>query len=210
MSRWRGLWCCVLLMLPGGCGHPASTIRDEPDERIKGGDSYTLHFYALLADGQFAEAEAWLADSVAQELISQEVASRLQEAMRRRRNPSTQQQPPGADYPPIAPGTLQSDPSTERRTCDTEFPTYPTCHGLPEEYAYHSVQQALSAMKQRLGAKNLVLHNPDTARAGPCPGLGEHYNVRSNGERVGSITCCACCVDVEHGPILWEKCRIVW
>jgi hypothetical protein len=45
------------------------------------------------------------------------------------------------------------DPSGERRNCGTQFPDHPVCHELPSDYTYHSVQQALNAVKQRLGAE---------------------------------------------------------
>ncbi len=206
MPGWREVLCYGLVLLLGGCSRAPSTVRGEPTERVKGGDSATLHIRALIAKGQLAEAEALLVEAIATGLVSWEAASRLREAIRQRR----QRPQHGSDDLPVTPWVTPEEPPGERRTCATAFPSHPTCHELPEEYTYHGVQQALNAMKEKLGAKNLTLHSPDTSRSGPCPGIGDHYNVRKNGERVGSITCCPCCVDTEPGPLMWVRCRIVW
>lgn len=89
-------------------------------------------------------------------------------------------------------------------------PEAPLCYDLPEEYAFHSREQALAEMKARLGEKSLTLHNRLPTRQGPCPRMRTHYNVRLNGKKRGSIACCPCCVDTASGPIQWEKCRIFW
>jgi hypothetical protein len=90
------------------------------------------------------------------------------------------------------------------------MPRYPVCRALPEEYSFHSARQALEAMKEQLDFKSLALHNPDPTESGPCPEVGEHYNVRMGKERAGSIVCCPCCVESDPMPLLWKKCRIVW
>lgn len=197
------------MLVPAGCAHTSRATPDEPTVRTKGGDSATARIPVLIAKGQLTEAEQLLLHAIAAGLLSREAATRLQEAIRQRRQQQPQQTGPER-FPPVDPWVDPEDPSGERRSCSEELPNYPVCQDLPEEYTYHSVQQALGAMKQRLGAKNLALHNPDVARAGPCIGDGEHYNVRSNGERVGSIACCPCCVDADPRPITWTKCRIVW
>jgi hypothetical protein len=208
MTPWRALLCCALTL--GSCVHSSGAARDEPTVRTKGGDSATVRIPILIAKGELTEAEALLLHAIAGGLISREAASRMQEAIHQRRQQSSQQpgperSPPGEPW--IAP---EEDPSGERRNCRTQLPGHPVCQDLPGDYTYHSVQQALNAMKQRLGAKNLTLHNPDDAEAGPCPIIGKHYNVRRNGERVGSIACCPCCVDADPAPVEWTKCRIVW
>ena len=197
MFDGKGLVCFGLVLLASGCVHSARTSSHEPTERTKGGDSATLHIQALIARGQLSEAEALLVEAIAAGLVSQEAATRMKESIRQRQRIRQS----GPESPPVTPLAGPEDPSGERRTCAAEFPVYPTCQELPEEYTYPGAQQALEAMKQRLGTKNLVLHNSDTARVGPCPGMGDHYNVRSNGERTGSIACCPCCVDAEAVPL---------
>jgi hypothetical protein len=178
--------------------------------RTKGGDSATVRIPILIANGELTEAEALLLHAIAGGLISREAASRMQEAIRQRRQQSSQQTGPERS-PPVEPWIApEEDPSGERRNCRTELPDHPVCQDLPKDYTYHSYQQALDMVKQRLGAKNLTLHNPEETRAGPCPQIGRHYNVRRNGERAGSIVCCPCCVDADPKPVTWTKCRIVW
>jgi hypothetical protein len=166
-----------------------------------------LHIQALIAQSQVQEAEAYLVQAVAAGLVAREAATRLREKIAERK-----QQPNAEQAPRVPPRNLEDWEIEEpqRRTCETEMPTYPMCRTLPEEYVFHSYRQALEAMKQRLGAKSLALHNEDAAQSGPCPRVGTHYNVRVNGKRAGSIVCCPCCVESEPGPLKWEKCRIVW
>jgi hypothetical protein len=148
-----------------------------------------------------------LVEAVAAGLVAREAATRLREKIAERQ----QQQSSNQDQR-VPRGNLEDWEAEEpqRRTCETEMPTYPICRALPEEYVFHSPRQALEAIKQRLGAKSLGLHNEDVARDGPCRDIGQHYNVRMNGERAGSIVCCPCCVENEPGPLKWKKCRIVW
>jgi hypothetical protein len=206
----------LLLLAVAGCSHgssaeherfPGTWAAEAPGIRTKGGDSATAHIHALMAQGQFQQAEAYLVQAVAAGLVAREAATRLQEKIAERKQ---QQSSNHGERPPR--GNLEDWEIEEpqRRTCETEMPAYPICRELPEEYVFHSPRQALEAMKQRLGAKSLALHNKEPARSGPCPGVGEHYNVRMNGERAGSIVCCPCCVENEPGPLKWEKCRIVW
>jgi hypothetical protein len=206
----------LLLLAVAGCSHGSSAGREESlgswatedsGIRTKGGDSATFHIHALIAQGQFQAAEAYLVQAVAAGLVAREAATQLQEKIAERK----QQQNSDQDRR-VPPRNLKDweIEETQRRTCGTEMPRYPVCRALPEEYVFHSPRQALEAMKQRLGAKSLGLHNAESAQSGPCPGVGRHYNVRVNGERVGSIVCCPCCVENEPGPVEWKKCRIVW
>jgi hypothetical protein len=208
-SRW--LYRGVLLLVAAGCSHDSRATRswEETGVRTKGGDSATFRIQVLIADGQLQQAEAMLVQTLAAGLLTQASAERLRERL------SEQKERQGSDPKRPLPPIVSEDPSTddpsgERRTCWTELPDHPVCQQLPEEYTFHSARQALEAMKQRLGAKNLVLHNPDSPRSGPCEELGEHFNVRMNGQRAGSITCCPCCVESANGPLTWTKCRIVW
>jgi hypothetical protein len=217
MHRTRAWRVCGLLLLAvAGCSHGSGTAHEKPLEtwatedwgiRTKGGDSATFHIQALIARGQLKEAEAYLVEAVAAGLVAGEAATRLREKIAERKK----QQNPDKD-PPVPRGDLEDweTEETQRRTCETEMPTYPICRELPEEYVFHSSRQALEAMKQRLGAKSLTLHNEAATRSGPCPRVGDHYNVRMNGKRVGSIVCCSCCVDNEPRPLQWKKCRVVW
>ena len=210
--RVRGL----LLLVVAGCSHgssaghdsiPGTWAAEDRGVRTKGGNSATFHIQALIAQGQFLQAEAYLVQAVAAGLVAREAATRLQEKIAERK----QQQSSNQDRH-VPRGNLEDWEVEEpqRRTCETEMPTYPICRELPEEYVFHSPRQALEAMKQRLGAKSLALHSPEATLNGPCRNIGQHYNVRMNGRRAGSIVCCPCCVENEPGPLKWGKCRIVW
>ncbi|HEX8699610.1 MAG TPA: hypothetical protein VF815_12280 [Myxococcaceae bacterium] len=201
------------MLIAMGCSHGSSATHDGPEHwasqemgvRAKGGDSLTARVPVLIANGQLAEAEALIAQLVAAGLLAQEAERQLQEQIKQRKEqPSPELRP----LPPIHSEDLE--PESSRRTCWTEMPNYPICRSLPEEYSFHSRRLALEAMKQRLEAKNLTLHDASPAQIGPCPRLGTHYNVRLNGKRAGSIVCCPCCVESEPLPVEWTKCRIVW
>jgi hypothetical protein len=175
--------------------------------RTKCGDSVSPRIPILLAKGQLREAEELLKQAVVGGLIARELATQWQERIDRAKEQQSAE--PRRPPPPIRwEDGEREEPS--RRTCWTELPNYPVCQALPEEYSFHSHRQALEAMKQRPGAKNLVLHNPFETLSGPCRGFGKHYNVRMNGERAGSIVCCPCCVENAPHPLEWTKCRIVW
>jgi hypothetical protein len=216
-ARWKKLAVRGLLLLAvAGCSHGSSAGREKPPGawatedsgiRTKGGDSATFHIQALIAQGQFEAAEAYLIHAVAAGLVAREAATRLREKIA-----EPKQQPNAEQERRVPRGNLEDweIEETQRRSCATEMPTYPVCRALPEEYVFHSPRQALEAMKQRLGAKSLVLHSPEDTLSGPCRNVGKHYNVRMNGERAGSIVCCPCCVENEPGPLKWVKCRIVW
>jgi hypothetical protein len=206
----------VLLLAVAACSHgagagqeqfPGARAAEDSGIRTKGGDSATFHIQALIAQGQLQEAEAYLVQAVAAGLVASEAATRLREKIAERK------QQHDADQDRHVPrGNLEDwkIEETERPPCEAELPGYPACRDLPEEYVFHSHSQALEAMKQRLGAKSLALHGPAPTRSGPCPRLGDHFNVRMDGERVGSLVCCPCCVENEPHPLKWEKCRIVW
>ncbi len=211
--RWLGRG--VLLLALAGCSH-GSTGRVDSSEpwstadtgiRTKGGDSATFHIQALIAKGQLHEAETLLVQAIAAGLVAREAATRLQEKIAERKQP--QHPEPVRRVPPNNLEDLEIE-ELQRRTCSAEMPRYPVCRALPEEYSFHSARQALEAMKQRLEFKSLALHNPDPTESGPCPEVGEHYNVRMGKERAGSIVCCPCCVESDPMPLLWKKCRIVW
>jgi len=210
----RGLLCYGVVLIVG-CSHGSSVTREvqvEPraaedmGNRIKGGDSVGVRLHVLIARGQLHEAEELLKQIVVAGLIARETAKRWQEDIERAKEQQSQKpRPPPLPIPPEEP-----EPSSERRTCWTEMPNLPVCRALLEEYSFHSYRQALEAMKQRLGAKSLTLHNPSRTESGPCSRDGQHFNVRMDGRRVGSIVCCPCCVENEPSPLAWTKCRIVW
>lgn len=216
-SRREWLGRGLLLLAVVGCTHSSSAGREESPGawatedwgiRTKGGDSATFHIQALIAQGQFEAAEAYLVQAVAAGLVAREAATRLQEKIAERK----QQQQNAEQDRRVPPSNLEDWEAEEaqRRTCESEMPNHPLCRELPEEYSFHSNRQALEAMKQQLGAKDLVLHRPAPTESGPCPDIGEHYNVRMGKERGGSIVCCPCCVENADSPLLWKKCRIVW
>jgi len=121
---------------------------------------------------------------------------------------TSEDEPEAEPAPEPDPAAAETDTDEEAPMCATEYPRYPECWELPEEYIYSSAQSALRAMKTMTGNPNLTLHNPSVATGGPCPGLGEHHNVRTGGARAGSITCCPCCLD-SFPPTLDFQCRIV-
>ncbi|MDY7227276.1 hypothetical protein [Hyalangium rubrum] len=196
----------LLLVVAAACSHDSSGRWEDTGVRTKGGDSVTLRLQVLIAKGQLQQAEAMLVQALSAGLLSQETATRLRERIAAQKE--VQEQEPSRLPPPISSEELQ--PLPQRRTCWTELPDHPVCQHLPEEYTFHSARQALEAMKQKLARKDLVLHAQEQAERGPCPDIGIHYNVRIQGRRAGSITCCPCCVEAESGPITWTKCRIVW
>lgn len=203
------------VLLVAGCGHGASPLRAPPEEaleegvRTKGGTTATSRVPILLARGEYAEAEVLIVELLKAGQLSQIEAERLRREARRLKEQRTDS---GRKPPPVEPrGPAEEEPPQESgRTCGLTFPTHPMCSELPGEYTFASSHAALDAMRRRLGEKSLKKHHPDVADEGPCPNLGAHYNVRLNGKRMGSITCCPCCVDTAKGPITWEKCRIVW
>jgi hypothetical protein len=201
---WGGLG--ILLLVVSGCGPGARGVRGEPLEegvRTKGGSSATARLPVLLARGEWAEAEALIVALARAGQLAREEEERLREELRR----SKEQRPgPGRAPFPVSP----SDSGEDGPSCGTELPAHPLCAELPEAYSFASPRLALEAMKQRLGQKNLTLHKDEASNRGPCPLTGRHLNVRLNGKRMGSITCCQCCVDMADGPLEWEKCRIVW
>ncbi len=209
---WGGLG--ILLLTVGGCGHGSGGIHGEPEVRweegvrTKGGSTATARLPVLLARGEYAEAEALLVTLVRAGQLDREQEARLREQLRRAR----EQRPDSGRAPfPVDPPATEEDMAPRAGpSCETRFPEHPLCSELPEAYSFASARLALEAMKKRLGEKNLSLHGVDPATEGPCPTVGRHFNVRLNGKRSGSITCCRCCVDMAEGPLEWEKCRIVW
>lgn len=170
--------------------------------RPKGGSSAAWRINVLIGNGQYAEARALLEESIAAGLLTRAEGEGLREKL----GQADSRKDKGEDTEPKRPPPLVRD----RATCSSQFPSIKMCAALPEEYSFHSEQQALNAMKARLGKKNLSLHDVAIATEGPCADIGTHFNVRLNGKREGSIACCPCCVNTAEGPIEWTKCRIVW
>lgn len=101
MRTWKALLGVWALLSAAGCGHGESARREEPGEglrvecargdegacgaeesreetRSKGG-TVSARIWALIAQGQFAEAQALIAESAAAGLISQQVATKMVE-----------------------------------------------------------------------------------------------------------------------------------
>lgn len=196
------------------CGHGASSPRAEAGTRweegvrTKGGDSATARIPVLIARGEYAEAEVLIKEALKAGLLAGAQAERLRQQLRQVQE---QRAGPGRPPPPVSPPWPDdTDPRDDERTCRARFPAYPLCQHLPEQYGFPSPTAALELMKRRLEQKGLQLHNRELADRGPCAGLGDHYNVRMNGGRVGSIVCCPCCMDSADGATRRQKCRIVW
>ena len=192
----------------GSAREDAAAGASVPEEgvRTKGGSSAAFRINALIRSGQYAEAEALIAESVASGLLTMGAAEELREKVRKG---SDEQKDKNEDTEPKRP--IPYSKKGEEETCSSRFPRLKMFAALPDGYSHHSEQQALNAMKNDLKQKNLSLHNKEAATEGPCPGFGTHVNVRLNGKRQGSIVCCRCCVNGgKNGPLEWEKCRIVW
>lgn len=95
--------------------------------------------------------------------------------------------------------------------CSTEYPKLKVCEQLPERYQFPSQQHALTALKRGLNKPSLRIQTKATATSGPCPGAGDHYNVREGGQDYpASIVCCPCCDDDDWGdPKEARYCGIV-
>jgi len=216
--RASDLLCYGVVLAALACSHDSSATRHALPEpwteedagiRLEGCDSASSRLPVLIARGQLYEAEELLKQLVTAGLMARETARQWQEHLDQAKE--HQRQAPRLPPLPIHSEDLEpGTPSSERRTCWTELPNLPVCRALPEEYSFHSHRQALEAMKQRLGAKSLTLHNPSRTESGPCRTDGQHFNVRQDGRRVGSIVCCPCCVENEPAPLAWTRCRIVW
>jgi hypothetical protein len=82
-----------LVLLASSCSHESSAVRqspstawaaetayaDEPEEgvRIKGGNSVSARIWVLIENGQFAEAQAMIAEAQASGLIAAPLATRM-------------------------------------------------------------------------------------------------------------------------------------
>jgi hypothetical protein len=85
MHSQRAWWVRGLLLLAvAGCSHGSSTGHEKSPGtwatgdsgiRTKGGDSATAHIHALIAQGQFHQAEAYLVEAVAAGLVAREAAT---------------------------------------------------------------------------------------------------------------------------------------
>jgi hypothetical protein len=95
--------------------------------------------------------------------------------------------------------------------CSTEYPKLKVCDQLPERYQFPSQQDALAMLKRELNKPSLRIQTKATATSGPCPGTGDHYNVREGGQDYpASIVCCPCCDDDDWGdPKEARYCGIV-
>lgn len=101
MRTWKALLGLWALLCAAGCGHGELARREEPgggirvecargdegacgaedsgeETRSKGG-TVSARIWALIAQGQFAEAQALIAESAAAGLLSQQVAARMLE-----------------------------------------------------------------------------------------------------------------------------------
>ncbi|QRK12624.1 hypothetical protein JQX13_22890 [Archangium violaceum] len=81
------------ILLSGGCSHQNNAVRQEPDTgwvadtadadvpgegvRLKGGNSVSARIWVLINNGQFAEAEALIAEAKASGLIAAPMATRM-------------------------------------------------------------------------------------------------------------------------------------
>jgi hypothetical protein len=110
------------------------------------------------------------------------------------------------------PVPIDRDKTKEKPNCMKAFPNFKQCTSLPERYGFKSQQAALAYLKKQTGISDLSLRSPAASQSGPCPGQGEHFNVRSSGDKnkyTGSIVCCPCCQETPNGPVAGKKCGIV-
>jgi len=81
MAMWRSFACALVLLAGAGCSHGSATaLREEPEEgiRIKGG-SATARIWALIGKGQFAEAQALIAEGAAAGWLARPESARMLE-----------------------------------------------------------------------------------------------------------------------------------
>lgn len=141
-------------------------------------------------------------------IVSGDEERRMLEAARRA-TPQPQTRPQAQPQTQTQP-QAEPIPQERRRTCATDHPGVPLCSSLPSQYTFRSPQAALNALKTSLHNPSLSFHSGGArATGGPCPGIGTHYNVRFQGQKVASITCCPCCLDTPNGPVTATRCRIV-
>jgi hypothetical protein len=97
--------------------------------------------------------------------------------------------------------------------CSSVYPNLKVCSQLPHRYMYGSEREALGDLKNQLGNSSLRIQTPRPTTGGPCPGTGQHYNVRdakSPRDYPASIVCCPCCDDDDFGaPTADRLCGIV-
>jgi len=120
---------------------------------------------------------------------------------------------------PLEPSPPQLPPPTEGLgsepvpDCSSAHPNLKVCDQLSHRYMYGSEREALADLKSELGNAGLRIQTPRPATGGPCPGVGQHYNVRearSSRDYPASIVCCPCCDDDELGaPAEDRLCGIV-
>jgi hypothetical protein len=94
------------------------------------------------------------------------------------------------------------------------YPNLKLCSQLPYRYMYGSEREALADLKRELNNSSLRIQTESLATSGPCPGVGQHYNVReakSQRDYPASIVCCPCCDDSSLGaPTRDRLCGIVY
>jgi hypothetical protein len=111
---------------------------------------------------------------------------------------------------PATDGRALAEPVPE---CSSVHPNLKICNQLSHRYMYGSEREALADLKRELGNAGLRIQAPRPATGGPCPGVGQHYNVRdgrSSRDYPASIVCCPCCDDDQLGaPTEDRLCGIV-
>jgi hypothetical protein len=205
IQQWLMCGAVLIACTHGSAREDAAAGAYGPEEsvRTKGGSSAAFRINALIRSGQYAEAEALIAESAASGLLTMGAAEELRDKVRKgsdeQKDKNEEDTEPKRPFPHV------------KLTCETAHSNLKMCYRLPDGYKFQSRQSALVDMKRSSGKNNLSLHGEDPTEGGPCPGIGTHFNVRLNGRREGSIVCCPCCLDnSERGPMELEKCRIVW
>ena len=94
MSGWRWLLYALIALAAWGCSHregslsgeelgswsPVPSAYDEPEEAVcSEGGTFSARIWVLIAKGEFAQAEALIAEGTAAGLISKPVANRMLE-----------------------------------------------------------------------------------------------------------------------------------
>jgi hypothetical protein len=126
-------------------------------------------------------------------------------------DPSSRFEPSRPPPPPSDDGHGLGEPVPD---CSSAYPNLRVCSQLPHWYMYGSEQEALAGLKRELSTSNLRIQTPSPSTSGPCPGVGQHYNVRDPKKPQGypaSIVCCPCCDDDDVGaPTEDRLCGIVY
>jgi hypothetical protein len=108
----------------------------------------------------------------------------------------------------VSAGASQEPP--EQRSCAKTYPAEINCLELRDlGYKYKTETEALNALRRQKNRPHANVAKRDVTTGGPCPGRGEHLNIRDKQGCVASIVSCPCCEDLPDGPKLRNLYKII-